>query len=200
MPRGEAADSAPGRLDQVNPQEVVVDVHPAGMLCNEVGELAVNDVGNGDLLIAGAGHDLNAGAFNQTSGRIHYRQTGVLAAEVHEVDNGLPDDIVQGHQNGQGQKAPQAAAHGIEALFLVELLHLLLHLQLVVGVFLLDLLHLAGHAAHPHHALLGLHLEGQQDQLDDQREQDQGHAVGPCQVVKQPQQGRKRDTNCVSDG
>ena len=72
----------PGRLDQVNPQEVVVDVHPAGMLCNEVGELAVNDVGNGDLLIAGAGHDLNAGAFNQTSGRIHYRQTGVLAAEV----------------------------------------------------------------------------------------------------------------------
>ncbi|CAN4050831.1 hypothetical protein EJMLMN_EJMLMN_15090, partial [Dysosmobacter welbionis] len=48
-------------------------------------------------------------------------QTGVLAAEVHEVDNGLPDDIVQGHQNGQGQKAPQAAAHGIEALFLVEL-------------------------------------------------------------------------------
>ncbi|CAN4050833.1 helix-turn-helix domain-containing protein, partial [Dysosmobacter welbionis] len=66
--RGEAADSAPGRLDQVNPQEVVVDVHPAGMLCNEVGELAVNDVGNGDLLIAGAGHDLNAGAFNQTSG------------------------------------------------------------------------------------------------------------------------------------
>ncbi|CAN4006135.1 hypothetical protein BFDFBN_BFDFBN_06040, partial [Dysosmobacter welbionis] len=117
--RGEAADSAPGRLDQVNPQEVVVDVHPAGMLCNEVGELAVNDVGNGDLLIAGAGHDLNAGAFNQTSGRIHYRQTGVLAAEVHEVDNGLPDDIVQGHQNGQGQKAPQAAAHGIEALFLV---------------------------------------------------------------------------------
>ena len=132
----------------------------AGMLCNEVGELAVNDVGNGDLLIAGAGHDLNTGAFNQTSGRIHYRQTGVLAAEVHEVDNGLPDDIVQGHQNGQGQKAPQAAAHGIEALFLVELLHLLLHLQLVVGVFLLDLLHLAGHAAHPHHALLGLHLEG----------------------------------------
>ena len=109
-------------------------------------------------------------------------------------------EVVQGHQNGQGQKAPQAAAHGIEALFLVELLHLLLHLQLVVGVFLLDLLHLAGHAAHPHHALLGLHLKGQQDQLDDQREQDQGHAVGPCQVVKQPQQGRKRDTNCVSDG
>ena len=181
-------------------QEVVVDVHPAGILCNEVGELAVDDVGNGDLLIAGAGHDLNAGAFNQASGRIHHCQTGVLAAEVHEVDNGLPDDIVQGHQDGQGQEAPQAAAHGIEALFLIELLHLLLHLQLIVGILFLDLLHLAGHPAHPQHALLGLDLEGQQDQLDDQREQDQRHAVGPRQVVKQPHQGRKGDTNQVSDG
>ena len=170
------------------------------MLGNEVGELAVNDVGNGDLLIAGAGHDLNAGAFNQTSGRIHYRQTGVLAAEVHEVDDGFPDDIVQGHQNGQRQKAPQAPAHGVDALFLVELLHLLVHLDAVIGVLFLDLLHLPGHPVHADHALLGLHLEGQQDQLDDQREQDQGHAVGPCQVVKQTDQPCERCTDPVNDG
>ena len=197
---GQSADGAPGGLDQVDAQEVVVHADPAGVLGDEVRELAVDDVGDGDLLIAGAGLDLDAGALDELPGGLHHLQAGLLAAEVHEVDDGIPDDVVQGHQDGQGQEAPQAAAHGAEALLLIELLHLLLHLHLVVGVLLLDLLHLAGHPAHPHHALLGLHLEGQQDQLDDQGEQDQRHAVGPCQVVEQPQQGREGDTDRVSDG
>ena len=50
-----------------------------------------------------------------------------ILPQHHEVRDGLADDGVERDQNGQGQKAPQASAHGVEALFLVELLHFLLH-------------------------------------------------------------------------
>ena len=116
------------------------------------------------------------------------------------MGDGLADDGVQGQKDGQGDEAPQAAAHGADALFGIELLHLFTHLGLVVGVLFLDLLNFAVHTAHADHALLGLHLEWQQNQLDDQSEQDDGNTVRARQVIKQAQQCREGDTNKVSDG
>ena len=54
--------------------------------------------------------------------------------------------------------------------------------------------------AHAHHALLGLHLEGQHNQLDHQGEQDDCRAIGTGQLIKKADQPRKRDTDIVSDG
>ena len=116
------------------------------------------------------------------------------------MGNRLADDGVQGDQNGQGNETPEAAAHGADALFFVELLHLLIHFCLIVGILLLDLLHLAGHAVHPDHALLGLDLEGQHDELDDNGEQNDSQTVGIGQVVKQLDQRGEGDTNVVSKG
>ena len=179
---------------------MIVDIHPAAVLGNEVGELAVDDLGDLDLLIGGVAGQGDTGIFDHLTGSLHHLQTGSTAAEVHEVDDGLPDDIVQGHQNGQRQKAPQAPAHGVDALFLVELLHLLIHFYAVIGVLFLDLLHFPGHPIHADHALLRLHLEGQQDQLDDQGEQDQRYAVRAGQIVKQADQPCERCTDPVNDG
>ena len=53
------------------------------------------------------------------------------------MGDGLADDGVQSNQDGKGQKAPEAAAHGIDAFLFVELLHFLLELGLVFGIALL---------------------------------------------------------------
>ena len=125
---------------------------------------------------------------------VHY-----LLGEHHEVGDGLTDDGVQRDQNGQGQKAPQTAAHGVDPLLGIELLHLLAHFRLVVGVLLLNLLHPAGHPAHAHHALLGFHLQRQQNQLEHQGEEDDGHAVRAGELIEHADQPGKGDTDDVSD-
>ena len=130
---------------------------------------------------------------------VHHLLHHVLA-QHHEVGDGLADDGVQSQQDGEGEQAPQAPGHGVDPLLGVELLHFLGLFGLVVGVLFLDLLHPAGHAAHAHHALLGFHLEGQHDELDDQRKEDDGHAVGARQVIEEPDQPREGDTDIVSDG
>ena len=189
---------------------MVVHIDPAGILRQEgldngvvgvVGDVLDNlDLGVGAVIAVGHGRPVEIQRGDHILGLLERLQVGGAAAEVHEEDHGLPDDIVEGDHDGHGQKAPQAPAHGVDALLGVELLQLLVHLHLVVGVFLLDLLHLAGHPVHTHHALLGLHLEGQQHQLDHQGEEDERQAVGACQVVKKSQQSREGDTDIVSDG
>ena len=123
-----------------------------------------------------------------------------LAGEHHEVGDGLAQDGVQRDQDGQGQEAPETAGHGVDPLFGVELLHFLAQLRLVVGVLLLQLLHPPGHTVHADHALLRFQLEGKHQELDHQREEDDGHAVGTGHVVEQPQQPGEGDTNDVSNG
>ena len=69
-----------------------------------------------------------------------------------------------------------AAAHG-NALGFLKLLDGLILTLGVIRVFLLDGLHLGRQTGHLHHALLGLRVQGQQDQLHDDGEQDHGDAV-----------------------
>ena len=52
--------------------------------------------------------------------------------EHHEARDGLTDDGIQGNEDGEGQEAPQAAAHGVDAFLCVEPLQLLVHLDLIV--------------------------------------------------------------------
>ena len=121
-------------------------------------------------------------------------------AEVHEVNDRFPHNIVKGEHDRHRQETPKAPAHGVDTLFRVELLDFLVHLHLVIGVLFLNLLDFPVHTVHPNHTLLGLHLEGQQDQLDDQGKENQRHAVRTGKVIKKPQQRRERDTNDVSNG
>lgn len=83
------------------------------------------------------------------------------------MGDGPVDDLVQGQQEEQGQEGPQAPAHGVDALLLIELCQLLLVFLLIFGILLLQLRLLAGQASHTDHATLGLHLEGKEYQLQD---------------------------------
>ena len=107
------------------------------------------------------------------------------------MGDGPVDDLVQGQQEEQGQEGPQAPAHGVDALLLIELCQLLLVFLLIFGVLLLQLRLLAGQASHTDHAALGLHLEGKEYQLQDQTEEDDGHTVGPGDGIHPAQQGGK---------
>ena len=150
-----------------------------------------------DLLI---GSSLTAG-FRHIAQR--HGQRGDLLdhglGQAHEVAQRGTNDVVQSDQDGERDKGPQAAGHGIHTLTGVELRHLLLLLFLVVGIPGLDILDLALHTVHAEHALLALELEGQQHQLHQQGEQDQRHAVGPGPCVEQAGQPRERYADVVSE-
>ena len=70
---------------------------------------------------------------------------------------------------------------------------------IIVFVFLLQLLHSAGEAAHPHHAALALELEGQQDQLEDHGKQNDSDTIGLGHGVEQSDQPGKGNANQISD-
>ena len=63
----------------------------------------------------------------------------VLRGEHHAGD-GLADNAVQRNQDGEGNKGPQAAGHGVDAFLAVEVLHLLIQLLGVALVPPLQLL------------------------------------------------------------
>lgn len=98
-------------------QHVGVAVHQTGDLHLLVGGVAAEGVGAQSL------HRVNGGG-------------DLLLGETHHVQHGPADDVVQCHQDGQGQEGPEAAAHGVDALPLVQLLDLLVVLRLVVAVLL----------------------------------------------------------------
>jgi hypothetical protein len=88
----------------------------------------------------------------------------------------------------EGDQRPEAAGHGVDMLFLIELAGLLLQLAGVALMPLLQLRDLGLQGAHAHHALFALHLEGHQDQLDDQCEEKHRNAVVADEVVQRQQQ------------
>ena len=145
-------------------------VHQTGDLHLLVGGVAAEGVGAQSL------HRVNGGG-------------DLLLGETHHVQHGPADDVVQCHQDGQGQEGPEAAAHGVDALPLVQLLDLLVVLRLVVAVLLLEPRHLSLHGVHLHHALFALVGQGEEDHLGQQGEHDQGQGVVAAELV-QPQQER----------
>ena len=166
-------------------------VELAGKLRKIIGD----ELGKADLLIALA-HELSIVA--QGGGKGRDLRHDVLG-EQHEAAERLADDGIERDEDGEGQEAPEAAAHGVHALLRVEELHLLIHALGIVGVFRLDLFHLGLEEIHAHHALFRLHLEGQRDELHDEREEHQRPAVGAGQLIEGAQDPGEGNANVVTD-
>ena len=174
-------------LGEVDPQEAEVDDRHVGQLGDGGYDLVVvqKDVlGDGQLAVALVVHD---GSVEQVGDGVE-----LVLVDAHEVFQGLADDQVQHHQEGQGEEGPQAAAGGLDTLLLIELLQLLAVFLPVSGVFLGQLPLLVRQAAHGEHALAPLQKDGEEDQTDDQTEQQQGDAIAACPVVEQQDQFRER--------
>ena len=116
---------------------------------------------------------------------------GIGVVDAHHVMDGLADDGVEDHQNDQGDEGPQAAAHGVDLLLLIELLDLQIITLPVFAVLLLQFLHLTLQDVHLDHAALALQGEGEKHHLDHQGEQDQGQAIAAAETIKNLQQPRK---------
>ena len=142
-------------------------------------------------VVHGLGHiDLGIGAGVGDAGDTGHGVDHVLG-HVHQVDQGLPDDGVQGDEQHQGDHGPQAAAHGVDMLPLIELLDLQIIALPVLAILLLQLLHLSGEHGGLDHALLALQGHREQNDLDDNGEQDQGQAVAVQKVIEKQQQPGK---------
>ena len=157
----------------------------------------MDELGQVDLLV-GSGLTACAGGISQGHGQLGDALDD-LVGQGHEVAQGGTDDIVQRDEDGEGQEGPQTAGHGVDTLAGVEVGDLLLLTLLVVGVLLLDLLHLAVHAAHAEHTFLALELEGKDHQLHQQGEEDQRHAVRPGPGIEQTGQPGKGNADVVAE-
>ena len=111
----------------------------------------------------------------------------LIRGQMHHVEHGTTDDIVQRHQDGQGEEGPEAAAHGVDPFPFVQLLHFLVVLYSVVAVLLLEPCHLCLHGVHLHHALLALVGQGEEDDLGQQGEHDQRQGIAAAADLIQPQ-------------
>ena len=109
----------------------------------------------------------------------------ILGADAEDVLHGVVDNVDQTKEDQQGDQHRQAAAGRIIFFTLVELLQLLVHLCLVFGVHLLDLLHLRLDGSHLGRRFLLLDGQRHQNQSDQQRKQDQRPAVAVQDIVQQ---------------
>ena len=102
----------------------------------------------------------------------------------HHAGQRLADDRVQGDQDREGDQRPETAGHGVDALFLIQLLHFGVELLGVALMPPLQFLDLGLEAGGAHHALLALGHEGRHDEVYGQGEKGQCQAVIAGQVVK----------------
>ena len=197
---GGAEDVELGHSAQVNAQEVKVDTGQGGILDGGDGSFQLLGIhGDGlrrvDLIIEGIlGEDVGSQLLQHTD------DLGDSLLGLHEdVGDGLANNGVQGNQNQHGDEAPQAAAGHGHARVLIQLLGQLLLLLGVVGIAALDVLHLRGQAGHAHHALFRLGVDGGQDDLHRQTEDDQSDTVVVGGVVQQSQQPAKGNGDDVAE-
>ena len=156
-----------GNVGQIDAQELHVHGEQSGPRRLAQGSLHLLQHGGvGDGLQHG---DLGIGAGVGHAGDLGHRFDHVRG-HVHQIGQGLPDDAVQHHQEDDGDEGPQAPAHGVDLLLLIELLDLQVIALPVLAVLLLQLLHFTGEQVHLDHALLALQVEGEEHQLDDQGE------------------------------
>ena len=142
--------------------------------------------GVGGLLDPAHVHGLGAPAYGLGNG-----VQGLGVVDAHHVVDGLPDDGVEDHQDDQGDEGPQAAAHGVDLLLLIELLHFQVVSLPVLAVLLLQLLHLTGQDVHLDHAALALQGEGEEHHLDHHGKEDQSQSIAAAEVIKQLKQPGK---------
>ena len=100
-----------------------------------------------------------------------------LVRNEHHAGERLTDNAVQRYQDGERDKGPDAAAHGVDALFTVQLLHLLIEFLGIALMASLQLLYLRLDTGSAHHALLALCHEGEHDEVYEKREEDYGKTV-----------------------
>ena len=160
---GELTHDVAGSLGQIHAEELVVNVQQAIKLTGKAIPMLMDELGQMDLLVS---NGVAIGSGDVTQRLCQSTDLGDhRLGQVHEIAQRGTDDVVQCDQDGQGQEGPQAATHGIDALTGIQIGHLLLLTLFVVGKAGLNILDLALHAVHTHHALLALELEGQDDQL-----------------------------------
>ena len=116
--------------------------------------------------------------------------------DKHHARERLTDDAVKGDEDGERNEGPQTAGHGVGAVLLVELLHLLVELLGVPLVSALDLLDLGLKTGGAHHALLALRHERGQNEVDDESEEYDGHTVIAGQLIELDHEPRKGLSNC----
>src|SRR5436190_8608489 len=107
-----------------------------------------------------------------------------------ELDRHI-DDLVQGEEDRDLNNDRQAASKRRHLLALVELHHLLLLLHSVVGMTLLDLLHLRLQLLNLAHRFVGLVLKREEEKLhDDRNDQDRKAKIAndALDEFKQPEQ------------
>ena len=105
-----------------------------------------------------------------------------LTGEHHSGD-GAADNAVQCDEDGEGNEGPETAGHGVDALFLIQLLDLCIELLGVTLVSSLQLLQSGLDAGCTHHALLALCHEGGHEQVDNQCEEQDGKAIAAGSLV-----------------
>ena len=167
-----------------------------GITVRELREILGDEAGKADLFIALA-HGIGIVAEGGGEGGDLRHNVGL---EQHEAAEGLTNDGIERDENGEGQETPEASAHGVHALLGIEHLHLFVHALGIVGRFRLDLFHLGLEEIHAHHALFRLHLEGQRDELHDDREEHESPAVGAGQLIEGAQDPGEGNANVVADG
>ncbi len=107
--------------------------------------------------------------------------------EMQRVRHGEQHRVVQAEHHEQRDEHGGAPARRVDPLPLVELLRLYLQLLLVLRVLLLQVLHLHRQPAAGGHRPLRLDGKRERQQLEEDREQDDGSAVVFDLHIKKPQ-------------
>ena len=167
-------------LAEVHAEEAIVDVHQLiaegaegigdriPVLVDEIGDLNLR-IGGG---AAGFGGDI-ARVLRDPVGEARDR----VGAEHHHLAQRLTDDGIEREQERERDQRPETAGHGADALFLIELHRLLLQTLLVLGVLLLQSLHFRVESGGAHHALLALGHEGEENDVHQDAEENDGNAI-----------------------
>ena len=116
-----------------------------------------------------------------------------FGAQAHEVPQRLGHHIIKTHHDGQRQQHGQTAGQGADPFLIIELLHFLSVFFPVVGVLFLQFQHLGLDALHIHHTLFLFPVKGEQDDLGQKSEEDNGKAIAAHPFIDKAHNVSERD-------
>ena len=173
-----------GDLAEVHAKEAVVKIHE---LVRQIAQcvhggipMLMKCIGNTDLVIGLVGRN-KACILSRPLGDL----LNALRAYAHHLLQRLANDTVQCDDDRERKQAPEAAGHGVDALFTVKLGDLLLILFLVIGILFLQRLHLGLETGGAHHALLALCHERQKNEVNYESKEDDGNTVVLSPIVQE---------------